>query len=108
MPNPVLLLSFTALTLKGFSHPCEHGGVYFPEAKDMCWMDFFPCQNGGFSMLPSCISYQGCFSALCGSSLAEVTEVVLGCDAAQQANLSKPLMQPLVGWESRLKVTSIF
>lgn len=61
-----------------------------------------------FSMFPSCISYQGCFSALWQQNLAEVTEEVLGCDAAQQANLSKSLMQPLVGWESRLKVTSIF
>lgn len=42
------------------------------------------------------------------SVAAEVTEVVLGCDAAQQANLSKPLMQATVWWDSRLKVTSIF
>lgn len=47
-------------------------------------------------------------STLWQQSLAEVTEVVPGSDAAQQANLSKALMQPLVGWEPRLKVTSIF
>lgn len=47
-------------------------------------------------------------STLWQQSLAEVTEVALGCDAAQQANLSKPLVQPLVGWDSRLKVASIF
>lgn len=44
-------------------------------------------------------------STLWQQSLAEV---VLGCDAAQQANLSQPLTQPLVGWEPILKVTSIF
>lgn len=47
-------------------------------------------------------------STVLQQSLAEVTEVVLGCDAAQQANLSDPLMQAMLWWDSRLKVTSIF
>lgn len=70
---------------------------------------FFLCQNVFFPHASFLHQLTRVFlSTLWQQGLAEVTEVVLGCDAAQQANLSKPLMQPLVGWESRLKVTSIF
>jgi len=41
-------------------------------------------------------------SALLQQCLAELTEVVLDCDAAQQANLRKPLRQAMVSWDSRL------
>lgn len=73
--------------------------------------------DGFFSVSECCFFFHASFlhqltrvflSTLWQQGLAEVTEGVLGCDAAQQANLSKPLMQLLVGWESRLKVTSIF
>lgn len=95
MPNPAFLLSFITLTLKGFSCFSEYGVDYIPEAEDTCCMVLF-CTRTQFFLcfLPSLVK-QGCFSALL-QQFGRGDGSVLGFGAAQQANLSKPLMQAIV------------